>query len=133
MVELQQSGFEVIIADNLCNSNIGVLDGIEQITGIRPAFEQIDLADEKQTRDFFSRHRDVEAAGSRMDVTDGIKIILNDGWALIRASTTEPCIRVYSESMDAGTADRILSEYSRMVKDLVRGLTDASRAQPEPR
>lgn len=78
-------------------------------------------------------HRDVEAAGSRMDVTDGIKVILNDGWALIRASTTEPCIRVYSESMDAGTADRILSEYSRMVKDLVRGLTDASRAQPEPR
>lgn len=61
VVELQQSGFEVIIADNLCNSNIGVLDGIEQITGIRPAFEQIDLADEKQTRDFFSRHRDVEA------------------------------------------------------------------------
>ena len=78
-------------------------------------------------------HRDVEAAGSRTDVTDGIKVLLNDGWVLVRASTTEPCIRVYSESTDAGTAERILSEYSRMVKDLVRGLTDASRAQPEPR
>lgn len=61
VVELQQSGFEVIIADNLCNSNIGVLDGIEKITGIRPAFEQIDLADEAETRGFFSRHKDLDA------------------------------------------------------------------------
>ena len=61
VVELQQSGFEVIIADNLCNSNIGVLDGIEKITGIRPAFEQIDLANEAETRGFFSRHKDLDA------------------------------------------------------------------------
>ena len=61
VVELQQNGFEVIIADNLCNSNIGVLDGIEKITGIRPAFEQIDLANEAETRGFFSRHKDLDA------------------------------------------------------------------------
>lgn len=61
VVELQQSGYEVIIVDNLCNSNIQVLDGIEKITGIRPEFEQIDLTDIPATRDFFSRHRDIEA------------------------------------------------------------------------
>lgn len=52
VVELQQSGFEVIIVDNLCNSNIHVLDGIEKITGIRPEFEQFDLTDAVATRDF---------------------------------------------------------------------------------
>ena len=52
VVELQQSGFEVVIVDNLCNSNIHVLDGIEKITGVRPEFEQFDLTDEKATRDF---------------------------------------------------------------------------------
>lgn len=61
VVELQQNGFEVVIADNLCNSNIKVLDGIEQITGVRPGFEQIDLADTVKVQDFFSRHRDIVA------------------------------------------------------------------------
>ena len=40
-VELQQAGYEVVIVDNLANSNVNVLDGIEKITGIRPAFEHI--------------------------------------------------------------------------------------------
>ncbi|MDR0765422.1 MAG: UDP-glucose 4-epimerase GalE [Odoribacteraceae bacterium] len=58
VVELQQEGFEVVIADNLSNSNIGVLDGIEQITGKRPVFERVDLTDAPATCDLFSRHRD---------------------------------------------------------------------------
>ena len=31
VVELQQNGYDVVIVDNLCNSNIGVLDGIERL------------------------------------------------------------------------------------------------------
>ena len=58
VVELQQNGYDVVIVDNLCNSNIGVLDGIEKITGIRPEFEQIDLTEGEQVRDFFRRHQD---------------------------------------------------------------------------
>jgi len=45
VVELQNSGYQVIIVDNLSNSNIQVLDRIEKITGIRPTFENIDCAD----------------------------------------------------------------------------------------
>ena len=41
-MELQEAGYEVVIIDNLSNSNIGVIDGIEKITGIRPAFEKVD-------------------------------------------------------------------------------------------
>ena len=44
-VELQKAGYEVIIIDNLSNSNINVLDGIEKITGIRPVFSQTDCND----------------------------------------------------------------------------------------
>lgn len=44
-VELQNAGYEVVIVDNLSNSSINVLDGIEKITGQRPAFEQIDCCD----------------------------------------------------------------------------------------
>lgn len=45
VVELQNSGYEVIIVDNLSNSNIEVLDRIEKITGKRPQFENVDCAD----------------------------------------------------------------------------------------
>lgn len=53
VVELQQQGHEVWIADNLSNSEIGVLDGITAITGIRPHFEQIDLCDLRALENLF--------------------------------------------------------------------------------
>ena len=46
-VELQNAGYEVVIIDNLSNSNIEVLDGIERITGIRPVFSQTDCNDKE--------------------------------------------------------------------------------------
>ncbi len=60
VVELQQQGFEVLIVDNLSNSNIEVLDNIEKISGIRPYFENFDLAVETATADFFARHSDID-------------------------------------------------------------------------
>lgn len=48
-VELIAAGYEVVIADNLCNTRIEVLDGIEEIAGVRPVFEQVDLSDKAAT------------------------------------------------------------------------------------
>ena len=45
VVELMQAGYEPIIIDNLSNSSINVLDGIEKITGKRPFFAQVDCRD----------------------------------------------------------------------------------------
>ncbi|MFA6642907.1 MAG: UDP-glucose 4-epimerase GalE [Bacteroidales bacterium] len=45
VVELQNAGFEVIIIDNLSNSNVDVLDGIAKISGIRPLFYEMDCTD----------------------------------------------------------------------------------------
>ena len=61
VVELQESGFDVVIVDNLSNSKIEVLDNIEKITGKRPGFEKFDLADAELTDQFFSKYKDVEA------------------------------------------------------------------------
>jgi len=60
-VELQNAGYEVIIVDNLSNSSIDVLDGIEKITGIRPVFEQFDLTDIEKTEAFFLKYPDIKA------------------------------------------------------------------------
>ncbi len=60
VVELQNSGHEVLIVDNLSNSNAGVVDRIEQISGIAPVFEVFDLCNRDKTLDFFERHRGIE-------------------------------------------------------------------------
>jgi UDP-glucose 4-epimerase len=60
-VELQNAGFEVIIVDNLSNSSIKVLDGIEKISGIRPAFEEFDLIEKDKVEAFFTKYPDIEA------------------------------------------------------------------------
>jgi UDP-glucose 4-epimerase len=55
-VELQQAGYDVVIVDDLSNSNIKVLDGIEGITGVRPSFEKVDLRDKVATEEVFKKH-----------------------------------------------------------------------------
>jgi len=56
VVELQKSGYEVVIIDNLSNSRIEVVDAIKSITGIRPGFEKIDMTDYIALSDFFQKH-----------------------------------------------------------------------------
>lgn len=60
VVELQEAGFEVVVVDNLSNSNIDVLDGIEKITGIRPAFENIDCIDYVNMDRMFEKYPGIE-------------------------------------------------------------------------
>ena len=60
-VELIEAGYEVIIIDNLVNSRIEVLDGIEQITGIRPGFENFDLCNSQLLRRFCGKYPDLTA------------------------------------------------------------------------
>jgi len=61
VVELQNSGYEVVIIDNLSNSYIQVLDRIEKITGIRPEFENIDCVNYKALSRLFDKHSDIKA------------------------------------------------------------------------
>ena len=59
-VELQQAGYDVVIVDNLSNSNAEVVDGIEQITGIRPAFEKVDCCDKQALEAVFAKYKDIK-------------------------------------------------------------------------
>ncbi|MDP4281199.1 MAG: UDP-glucose 4-epimerase GalE [Bacteroidota bacterium] len=61
VVELQKQKFEVLIADNLSNSSIDVLDNIAGITGVLPDFEKVDLSEREATAGLFNRHPDIKA------------------------------------------------------------------------
>ena len=56
VVELQNSGYEVVIVDNLSNSNADVVDNIEAVSGIRPAFEKVDCLDFQALEGVFSKY-----------------------------------------------------------------------------
>ena len=55
-VELLAQGHEVVIADNLANTRPEVLDGIEAISGERPAWTEVDLADRAACAAFLADH-----------------------------------------------------------------------------
>lgn len=59
-VELQNAGYKVVIVDNLSNSQASVVDGIEKITGIRPAFEEVNCCDLEAMDKVFAKYPDID-------------------------------------------------------------------------
>jgi UDP-glucose 4-epimerase len=60
-VELIEKGFDVIIIDNLYNSDADVVDRIQIITGNRPHLEVFDLLDQDKLDKFIQKHQDIAA------------------------------------------------------------------------
>ena len=60
VVELQNSGYEVVIVDNLSNSRADVVDSIEQISGVRPAFEKVDCLDYEGLNNVFTKYPGIQ-------------------------------------------------------------------------
>ena len=59
-VELIEAGYKVVIVDNLSNSTADSIDGVERITGVRPAFEQVDCCDLQGLEGVFQKYPDIE-------------------------------------------------------------------------
>ncbi|ASI98163.1 phosphoglucosamine mutase [Thermococcus celer] len=57
--------------------------------------------------------------GYRVDTTDGTKILFPDGWVLVRASGTEPIIRVFSEAKEEGKAKEYLELGLKLLEEAV--------------
>ena len=55
----------------------------------------------------------------RIDRTDGLKIVFDDGWVLLRPSGTEPKFRIYSESKDPGIAKKRSEQFVGEVSDIL--------------
>ena len=61
VVELQNSGYEVIIIDNLSNSSADVVDNIKKVSGIRPVFEKLDCLDFAGLDAVFAKYKGIKA------------------------------------------------------------------------
>jgi alpha-D-glucose phosphate-specific phosphoglucomutase len=55
----------------------------------------------------------------RREDLDGVKVYLGDiGWVMVRASGTEPLLRIYAETARTETTKRVLEEVTRLVRNL---------------
>ncbi len=59
VIELQKSGFEPLIIDDLSNSSPKIVDLITRITGVKPVFEKVDLCDLPMLQKFFKEHHGI--------------------------------------------------------------------------
>jgi UDP-glucose 4-epimerase len=60
-VDLIEKGFDVVIIDNLHNSEADVVENIKTITGVKPLLEVLDLCDQEKLDRFIQKHRDISA------------------------------------------------------------------------
>ena len=60
VVELQNAGYDVVVADNLYNSSKKAVDRVEQITGKKLKFYEVDLLDQPKVKEIFD-NEDIEA------------------------------------------------------------------------
>ncbi|PYF68386.1 UDP-glucose 4-epimerase GalE [Pedobacter nutrimenti] len=59
VVELHNSGYEVVLVDDFSNSNPKILTQLEQITGKKPVFFELDLCDERKVKEFVQSQPDI--------------------------------------------------------------------------
>ena len=59
-VELIEEGYDVVIIDNLYNSEAEVIDRIFRITGVKPGLSVIDICDNEKLNGFFNKHNKIE-------------------------------------------------------------------------
>ena len=55
-LEFLEQGFDVVVADNLCNSSVTALKRVEELTGKQIPFYPVDVRDEAAVRPIFENH-----------------------------------------------------------------------------
>lgn len=102
-----------------------LLESLPPYRTIKRAAPCPDGLKDRVTEVIASRHPE-----ARIDRTDGLKLLYDDGWVLLRPSGTEPKYRIYSESRDQATAERRSLEFVSEMKAVLEELESRSRRPP---
>lgn len=94
---------------------------VSQLTGELPSYalykSKISCPHDKQERVMQGL---IDLEDAKMDLTDGVKIFLPEGWVLVRPSGTEPLIRVYGEARDPKIAEKIAQGYVYRIREMIQ-------------
>ena len=90
VVELIAAGYEVVIADDLSNAQLFILDNIEKISNAKPSFYQIDVADKISLSGVLNKEKNIDAVihfaafkAVGESVKEPLKYFMNNLYSLI--------------------------------------------------
>jgi phosphomannomutase/phosphoglucomutase len=61
--------------------------------------------------------------GAKVDTTDGVKVIFDDGWALLRPSNTQPMVRLFAEATSDDRLKELVKDFEDLFKGKLKGFT----------
>lgn len=99
-VELINAGYDVIIVDNLSNSDRSSIDGIRRITGVEPIFIEADCCSKEAMRRVF-------------DECDFQSVIHFAAYKAVGESVSEPLKYYHNNIMSLTTILELMTEYKR--------------------
>jgi phosphomannomutase len=65
------------------------------------------------------------AGGLQAETTEGVRVFLEDGWALVLPHPSEPVVTVFVEGRDEEAARRILARYTESVREVAAAAPSA--------
>lgn len=116
-VALLESGYEVVLIDNLCNSSIETVGNIYTITGLRPKMEIVDLCNKKECDEVFNKH------------SDAIGIIHFAALKAVGESVQKP-LRYYQNNLTA-LMNTLDSAVQNKINNFIFTSSDTVYGQPE--
>ncbi len=58
-------------------------------------------------------------SGEKLDLTDGVKVLLENSWVQVRASNTEPIVRVMAEAPTREEAEELAQKHVDLLRSLL--------------
>jgi phosphomannomutase len=77
-----------------------------------------DAAAEVATR---TREAFADTPGARFDEADGLRVDIPDAWVSVRASNTEPIMRIFAEAPTADQADQLVARVRAIADEVIAG------------
>jgi phosphomannomutase/phosphoglucomutase len=111
------------VAEAISEENVRFSEIVDSL----PKYPQIpvknyDCPDEKKFRVVEDLAKDFESYGYKTITLDGVKVILEDGWFLIRPSNTQPLIRLTVEAKNEENLRKIESYAEKIILEKIRDL-----------
>lgn len=116
-------GRDALIGIALFLSHLAKFDGsISELRASYPNYviskNKIDLEEGIRLNELFTFIQD-KYNNEEINTMDGVKIDFSDGWVHLRASNTEPIIRIYSENSDENAANQRARKIMNDIKDFM--------------
>lgn len=104
------------ILEFLALKQISLAEAKQLIPVVERSYQEVDCPWDQKGR--IMRNLFEENKGREVEMTDGLKVFHNEGWALVLPDAEEPVFRVYSEANTPEEADALSQMYMNRINEL---------------